>query len=46
VASEESVGTLLDEKLDPFVWSPASVSVYQLGRFGAARKKLKAWSVR
>jgi hypothetical protein len=46
VASPESLGTLLDGKFDPFVWSPEGVSVYQLGRFGTARKKLKAWSVR
>lgn len=45
VASEESAGTLLAEKFDPFVWSPAGVSVYQLGSFGTARKRLKRWTL-
>ena len=29
---------------DSPTFSPASASVYQLGNFGTARKKLKAWN--
>ena len=35
---------MLAEPFDVFTFSPRS-SVYQLGNFGTARKKLKAWDL-
>jgi hypothetical protein len=35
----------LDEKFEAFTFPPAGVSVYQLGNFGTARKKLKSWEL-
>jgi len=32
---------MLAEPFEPFVFSPAGASVYQLGPFGTAAKKLK-----
>src|SRR5208283_713668 len=32
------------EAFDAFTFSPAGASVYQLGNFGTARKKLKEWT--
>ena len=34
---------LLAERFEPFTFSPVGVSVYQLGNFGTARKKLRSW---
>ena len=44
VASVAFVKTLEAEPFTPFSFSPIAVSVYQLGNFGTARKKLKAWA--
>jgi hypothetical protein len=33
---------MLAEPFEPFTFSPAGASVYQLGTFGTARKELKA----
>jgi hypothetical protein len=35
---------MLAEPFDTFMFSPAAASVYQLGDFGTARKKLKTWA--
>jgi hypothetical protein len=43
VASVAFVKTLEAEPFTPFTFSPVAVSVYQLGNFGTARKKLKEW---
>jgi hypothetical protein len=34
---------LVAKPFDAFDFAPAALSVYQLGDFGTARKKLKAW---
>jgi hypothetical protein len=44
VASVAFVKTLEAEPFTPFTFSPVAVSIYQLGNFGTARKKLKAWT--
>jgi hypothetical protein len=36
---------MLAEPFDDFTFSPAAVSVYQLGNYGVAAKKLKGWSL-
>jgi 2'-5' RNA ligase len=43
LATQDSLKTLIDEPFEPFTLSPAGVSVYKLGNFGTARKKLKGW---
>jgi hypothetical protein len=43
VASVAFVKTLEAEPFTAFTFSPVAVSVYQLGNFGTARKKLKEW---
>ena len=45
VASVAFVKTLEAEPFQPFAFSPVAVSVYQLGNFGTARKKLKEWTL-
>jgi hypothetical protein len=42
VATEKYLNEMLAEPFPSFTFSPASASVYQLGAFGTARKKLKA----
>jgi hypothetical protein len=37
---------MLDEKFEAFTFSPVGVSVYHLGNFGTARKKLKSWELK
>jgi len=43
VATQDFLRMMLDEKFEPFTFSPAGVSVYHLGNFGTARTKLKGW---
>jgi hypothetical protein len=45
VASIKFVKQLEAEPFSSFMFSPVAVSVYQLGNFGTARKKLKEWSL-
>ena len=45
VASVAFVRQLEAEPFTPFTFSPVAVSVYQLGNFGTARKKLKEWTL-
>jgi 2'-5' RNA ligase len=42
VGTEEYLNKMLSEPFDPFTFSAAGASVYQLGSFGTARKELKA----
>lgn len=44
IASKDCLKQLLAEPFEVFTFSPTGVSVYQLGNFGTARKKLKAWN--
>lgn len=37
---------MLDEPFDTFTFSPAGVSVYQLGNLGTAQKKLRGWELK
>lgn len=43
LAPEDYLEKLLAERFEPFTFSPVGVSVYQLGNFGTARKKLHSW---
>jgi hypothetical protein len=43
LASQDYLKKLLDEKFEAFTFSPVGASVYHLGNFGTARKKLKSW---
>jgi 2'-5' RNA ligase len=43
IASQDYLKKMLAEPFDEFTFSAAGASVYQLGNFGTARKKLKAW---
>src|SRR5262245_23623716 len=46
IASQDYLKKLLAEKYDAFTFSPAGVSVYQLGNLGTARKRLKNWELK
>jgi phosphoserine phosphatase len=46
VAPRGYLDKMLSEPFEPFGFSPAGVAVYQLGPFGTAAKKLKAWSLK
>jgi hypothetical protein len=43
VATQDYLKKMLDEKFEAFTFSPSAMSVYQLGNYGTARKKLQAW---
>jgi hypothetical protein len=43
IGSQDYLKKMLAEPFDAFTFSPAGASVYQLGNFGTARKKLKEW---
>lgn len=43
LAPKEYLDKMLAEPFDAFTFSPAGASVYQLGNYGTARRKLKAW---
>lgn len=45
VAPQEYLKAMLAEPFDAFIFSPSGVSIYQLGNFGTARRKLKAWDL-
>lgn len=44
IASQDFLKELLAEKFDEFSFHPTGLSVFHLGNFGTARKKLKSWS--
>jgi hypothetical protein len=46
VAPKEYLDKMLAEPFEPFTFSPAGAAVYQLGPFGTAAKKLKAWDLK
>jgi hypothetical protein len=46
LSTEAELKKLLDEKFEAFTFSPTGAAVYQLGNFGAARKKLKSWELK
>jgi 2'-5' RNA ligase superfamily len=43
VATQDYLKKMLNEKFEAFTFSPSAMSVYQLGNYGTARKKLQAW---
>lgn len=45
LAPEDYLKAMLAEPFTDFSFSPAGVSVYQLGNYGVAAKKLKGWSL-
>jgi hypothetical protein len=44
IATQTYLKQMLDEKFEPFTFSPVGVSVYQLGNFGTAQTRLKSWN--
>jgi 2'-5' RNA ligase len=46
LATEDYLKKMLEEKFEAFTFSPAGVSVYHLGNFGTAKKKLKSWELK
>ena len=46
LAQEDYLKNILAEPFAEFTFSPAGVSVYQLGNYGVAAKKLKGWDLR
>ena len=46
LASQVYLKKILDEKFEAFTFSPVGASVYHLGNFGTARKKLKGWELK
>jgi hypothetical protein len=45
VASQDYLKGMIAKPFDEFTFSPASASVYQLGSYGTAMKKLNAWNL-
>jgi hypothetical protein len=45
VAPTDYLDKMLAEPFEPFTFSPAGAAVYQLGPYGTAAKKLKAWDL-
>jgi hypothetical protein len=45
LAPQDYLKKMLEEKFEAFTFSPVGVSVYHLGNFGTARKKLKHWEL-
>jgi hypothetical protein len=43
IASQDYLKKMLEERFEAFTFSPTGASVYHLGNFGTARKKLKVW---
>jgi len=46
IASQDDLKQTLAEPFAEFTFSPAGASVYQLGNFGTAQKKLKTWELK
>jgi hypothetical protein len=46
IATEDYLNKMLAEPFDAFTFSPSGASVYQLGNFGTARKKLTTWDLK
>ncbi len=45
IASQDYLKAMLKEPFNEFTFSPVKASVYQLGNYGTARKKLKDWEL-
>lgn len=45
VAPQAYLNAMLAEPFEAFTFSPSGVSIYQLGNFGTARRRLKAWDL-
>ena len=45
VASQDYLKKMLAEPFDVFIFSPASASIYQIGSYGTAMKKLHTWDL-
>jgi len=43
VARQGDIKTIIREPFSSFTFSPVALSIYQIGNFGTARKKLKEW---
>lgn len=46
LAPQDYLKKMLAERFEAFTFSPAGVSVYQLGNLGTAQKKLKSWNLK
>jgi hypothetical protein len=46
LATQDYLKKMLDEQFEAFTFSPVGVSVYHLGNYGTARKKLKSWELK
>lgn len=46
LAPKDYLDKMLTEPFESFTFSPAGAAVYQLGQFGTAAKKLKAWELK
>ncbi|MGO4831606.1 hypothetical protein AB4144_04810 [Rhizobiaceae sp. 2RAB30] len=46
VASPDYLKKMVAEPFNAFTFSPTAISVYQLGNFGTARKKLQEWQLK
>jgi hypothetical protein len=46
IATQEYLKKMLDEKFEPFTFSPSGAAVYHLGNFGTARKQLKSFELK
>lgn len=46
IAPPDYLKKMVTEPFDAFTFSPSALSIYQLGNFGTARKKLKAWELK
>lgn len=45
LAKRDYLDAMLKERFEAFTFSPAGLSVYQLGNYGTARKQLKGWKL-
>jgi hypothetical protein len=46
IASEKFLKEMLDEKFEEFTFSPAGASIYHLGNYGTAQKRLKSFELK
>jgi hypothetical protein len=45
IGTKEYLDKMMEEKFEPFTFSPVGVSVYHLGNYGTAREELKSWKL-
>jgi hypothetical protein len=46
ISTQDFLKKMVEEKFEAFTFSPVGASVYHLGNFGTARKKLKSWELK